>query len=158
MSNEMKVSAPSTRYLPKGLPIPVSESDGLSEPFWAGLKEGRLLVQRCTKCGTWQFAPEWICHQCHKFRPEWVEVEALGRIYSWERVWHPAHEALRNHGPYIAVLVELPHAGNLRLVGNLLGDPLQDVVIGAEVVGAYEHHREETPSYSLLQWRSKQER
>ena len=44
------------------------------------------------------------------------------------------HAALREHGPYIAVLVELPHAGNVRMLGNLLGDPLQDVRVGAPVL------------------------
>ncbi len=42
-----------TAYLPEGLPIPVPEPDGLAAPYWAGLREERLLVQRCTHCGTW---------------------------------------------------------------------------------------------------------
>lgn len=50
------------RYLREGLPVPVAEPDGLSEPFWSGLREGVLRVQRCTHCGQWQFGPEWICH------------------------------------------------------------------------------------------------
>lgn len=140
-------------YLPSGLPVPVAESDGLSAPFWAGLQQERLLVQRCTRCGCWQFGPEWICHQCHAFDPDWVEIPAAGRIYSWERVWHPVHPALKERCPYLAVLVELPHAGNVRMVGNLLGDPLQEVRIGAEVVGVYEHRAEASPACSLLQWR-----
>ena len=141
------------RYLREGLPVPVAEPDRLSEPFWSGLREGVLRVQRCTHCGQWQFGPEWICHVCLRFDPAWTEVAPKGRIYSWERVWHPAHHALNEQGPYVAVLVELPHAGNVRMVGNLLGDPLQEVVIGAEVQGVFEHHPEHTPAYSLLQWR-----
>ena len=43
------------RYLPAGLPLPIPEPDGLSAPFWAGLREERLLVQHCAGCGTWQF-------------------------------------------------------------------------------------------------------
>ncbi len=39
------------------------------------------------------------------------------------------------------------------MVGNLLGDPLQNVVIGADVVGVFEHHPDSHPAYSLLQWR-----
>lgn len=140
-------------YLPEGLPIPVPESSGVSEPYWSGLREERLRVQHCTHCGTWQFGPEWLCHHCHRFDPAWTQIEPVGRIYSWERVWHPSHEALHDHGPYLAVLVELPHAGNIRMVGNLLGDPMQDVVIGAEVIGQYEHHPDADPPYSLLQWR-----
>jgi uncharacterized OB-fold protein len=57
------------------------------------------------------------------------------------------------HGPYIAVLVELPHADGVRMVGNLLGDPTQEVVIGTEVEGVFEHHGDSDPPYSLLQWR-----
>ena len=149
------MNAPVTtkRYLPPGLPIPVPEPDGLSAPYWAGLREGLLLVQRCGGCGTWQFGPEWLCHRCHRFDPDWVEVAPRGLIYSWERVWHPSHAALKGHGPYLAVLVELPQAGGIRMVGNLLGDPMQTVSIGAAVEGVFEHHADASPPYSLLQWR-----
>ncbi|WP_084402645.1 Zn-ribbon domain-containing OB-fold protein [Cupriavidus sp. amp6] len=141
-----------TPYLPPGLPIPVAEPDGLSAPFWNGLREGRLLFQHCNHCQTWQFGPEWLCHQCHEFDPGWQEVEPRGQIYSWERVWHASHDALTGHPPYLAVLVELPDAGNVRMVGNLLGDPMQDVIIGSEVVGVFEHHPDADPPFSLLQW------
>jgi len=140
-------------YLPAGLPIPVPEPDGVSAPYWDGLREGVLRVQRCAHCGTWQFGPEWICHSCLRFDPAWVEVEPVGRIYSWERVWHPVHPVLKERGVYLAVLVELPHAGGVRMVGNLLGDALQAVHIGAQVQGVFEHHPSATPPYALLQWR-----
>jgi hypothetical protein len=39
------------------------------------------------------------------------------------------------------------------MVGNLLGDPMQPVQIGAEVTGVFEHHTDAKPAYSLLQWR-----
>jgi uncharacterized OB-fold protein len=148
----MTSSANST-YLPMGLPIPEAEPDGLSAPYWAGLRQNRLLVQRCRHCLTWQFGPEWICHRCHAFDPEWTEVEPRGQIFSWERVWHPSRAVLRQYGPYLAVLVEIPHAGGVRMVGNLLGDPTQDVVIGADVEGVFEHHVASDSGYSLLQWR-----
>ncbi|MFC4201360.1 Zn-ribbon domain-containing OB-fold protein [Candidimonas humi] len=141
-----------TYYLPKGLPAPVAELDGVSAQFWSGLCEEKLYVQRCARCGTWQFGPECICHNCHEFDPPWVEVTAAGVIYSWERIWHPVHPALKARCPYIAVLVELPHAGNIRLVGNLLGDPMQAVAIGAHVSGRYEHHGDAQVPYTLLQW------
>jgi uncharacterized protein len=143
----------SANYLPSGLPIPVAEPDGLSAPYWAGLRQNRLMVQRCSYCNTWQFGPEWLCHHCHAFDPEWTEIEPHGRIFSWERVWHPSHTALRQHGPYLAVLVEMPHAGGVRLVGNLLGDPRQAVAIGADVEGVFEQHSDLDPPYALLQWR-----
>jgi uncharacterized protein len=140
-------------YLPEGLPVPVPEGDGLSAPYWLGLRDNRVMVQHCAKCKTWQFGPEWLCHSCHTFDPAWEQVAPRGRIYSWERVWHPVHAALNGHGPYIVVVVELPQAGKVRMLGNLLGDPLQEVVIGAEVEGVFEHDNEAATPHTLLQWR-----
>jgi uncharacterized OB-fold protein len=149
----MRETLMSAAYLPAGLPVPVGEPDGLSTPYWEGLREERLRVQHCAQCLTWQFGPEWICHRCHAFDPPWVDVQARGKVYSWERVWHPAHPALKEHGPYLVVLVEMPDAGDVRMVGNLLGDPMQQVDIGAAVEGVWEHHIDAQPPFSLLQWR-----
>lgn len=139
-------------YLPAGLPAPLDD-EGVAAPYWNGLREGVLRVQRCAACATWQFGGEWLCHHCHAWEPAWVEVEARGRIFSWERVWHPVHPALKLHGPYLAVVVELPHAGGLRMLGNLLGDPLQGVTIGVAVHGVFEHHAAADKPWSLLHWR-----
>jgi hypothetical protein len=38
------------------------------------------------------------------------------------------------------------------MLGNLLGDPMQTVRIGAEVQGVFEPHDEAEPPYTLLQW------
>lgn len=140
----------SATYLPAGLPAPVIDAEGLTRPYWDGLRAGKLRVQRCAHCGQWQFGPEWICHRCLAFDPAWVEVQARGRIFSWERVWHPVHPALKQHGPYLAVLVELPHAGDVRMLGNLLGDPMQEIAIGADVRGVFEAH--DAQGFTLLQW------
>ncbi len=140
-------------YLPDGLPIPTPESDGLSAPYWNGLRREELIVQRCKDCQTWVWGPEWICHNCHSFDLDWETVEGKGRIYSWERVWHPVHPALKGHGPYIIVLVELPDAGNVRMIGNLLGDPEQDIEIGAAVEVVYEHHADADPPFTLAHWK-----
>ena len=64
-------------YLPEGLSIPVAEADGLSAPYWQGLRENVLKVQRCSNCGAWQWGPEWLCHQCHSFDLNWVPVDSL---------------------------------------------------------------------------------
>ena len=78
----------------------------------------------------------------------WEDVAPTGIIYSWERVWHPVHPALVASVPYVVVLVELPHADNIRMVGNLLGDRRQEVPIGAAVHADFEDH----DGYTLVQW------
>ncbi len=113
--------SPSSCYLPSGLPSPVAEPDGLSAPYWAGLREERLRVQRCARCRTLRSSvpgvdlppmPRAFDPGCGSRCPP------HGCIFSWERVWHPVHPALKDRGPYLVVVVELPHAGGVRLVGN----------------------------------------
>ena len=52
------------------------------------------------------------------------------------------------------MLVELPQAGGIRMIGNLLGDPMQEVAIGSTVKGVFEHHADADPAYTLLQWQA----
>ena len=143
----------SEAYLKPGLPQP--KALPLDQPYWEGLSNGVLKVQQCGDCGGYQWGPEWICHHCLSDNVDFVEVAPDGVIYSYERVWHPVHPALKDQGPYIVVLVELPAAGSVRMVGNLLGDPNQDVVIGSQVQGVFEHHPDAEPAFSLLQWQVK---
>ena len=140
-------------YLDSGLPQPIAAPDGLDAPYWQGLRDEQLLLQRCGACQRFQWGPEWLCHRCHGFELSFEPVSPEGVIYSFERVWHPVHPALKEQGPYLVVLVELPQADDVRLVGNLLGDPEQEVVIGAPVVAVFEHHQDLDDPFTLLQWR-----
>lgn len=130
-------------FAPQPLPT------GLDRPFWDGLLEGCVVIQRCDSCAGWQFPPEVICHQCRSFELSWRPVEPHGIIHSWTRAWHPANAAFSEHVPYLIVLVELPEAGGIRLIGNLCGDPLQTVRVGMAVSPVFEPHGDR---YTLLQW------
>jgi uncharacterized OB-fold protein len=143
----------SEAYLPAGLAIPVPERNGLSRPYWEALREGVLKVQQNPRTGVYQWPPQWIAHDDQGFDLDWVAVAPRGLIYSWTRVWHPVHPALKDACPYVVVVVELPQAGNVRMLGNLLGDPRQEVPIGAEVDAVFEHHEDAEPPYTLCQWR-----
>ena len=140
-------------YLPEGLPTPSSGPDGLAAPYWEGTRQGKLRIQKCNGCKSWQWGPEWVCHRCHSFDLGWEEIQGRGKIYSYQRPHHPVHAALNGHGPYLAVLIELPDYGNIRMVGNLLGDPLQNVPIGGAVEAVFEPHDSAKPPYTLVQWR-----
>ena len=139
-------------YLPEGLPAPAGHPDGLGDEFWEATKRHELLVQQCNACKNYQWGPEFCCHACLSFDMGWARVEPKGKIFSWERSWYPVHPALKTGVPYIAVLVELPQAGNVRMVGNLLGDREQPVVIDSEVEAVFEDHDGPEP-YTLVQWR-----
>ena len=142
----------SEAYLDPGLPKPAPAPDGLDAPYWDAVAEERLVMQHCRDCGTWQWGPEWICHNCFSHNMAFDEVPQTARIYSYERVWHPVHPALNEQGPYIIVLVEFPAHDGARMVGNLLGNPRQDVEIGATVRAIFEHHQDDDPAHTLVHW------
>lgn len=122
----------------------------LEAPYWEATRREELAVQRCSDCRTFQWGPEWICHACRSFDLAFEPVRPSGRIYSWERAWHPVHPDLAAACPYLVVLVELDDAPGVRMVGNLLGDPLQAVAIGSTVEAEFEHHDD----YTLVHWRA----
>jgi len=65
------------------------------------------------------------------------------------RSWNPVHPALKQAGPYIIAVIELPDANNIRMVGNLIGDPMLDAPFDAEVEAVFEDH----PEATLVQWK-----
>lgn len=140
-------------YLPAGLPRPVPAADGLDAAYWAGTAAHELRIQRCGSCRSWQWPAEWICHRCHSFDLGYEMVEPTGVLFSYERVWHPVHPALAAAVPYIACLIELPQAGGVRVIGNLLGDPQRDSALGSPVRAVFEDHHDAEPHFTLVQWR-----
>jgi uncharacterized OB-fold protein len=131
-----------------GLPIPASEGDGVNAPFWSWLRRHELRLLRCSTCGLTRTPATPQCHQCYGRAADWVRVPAVGTVYSWTRVWHASTGGVVGRTPYLVVWVEVDHPDRPRFLGNLLGEPLQDVTIGAPVVGVFEDYCGGT----LLNW------
>jgi len=136
-------------YLPEGLPSPRAGRTGVDKEFFEAAKRHELVVQRCNACQTFQWGPELICHQCYSADMGWQKVSGRGRLYSWVRTWNPVHPALKTACPYIVAVVELPDADNVRMVGNLLGDPDQNPPFDSPVEAVFEDH----PDATLIQWK-----
>ncbi|MCX4098457.1 Zn-ribbon domain-containing OB-fold protein [Nocardia sp. alder85J] len=126
--------------------------DGVDRPYWEGLRAGELRLQRCTGCHAWIWGPQWICAHCHTFDPGWESVDAVGTVYTWSRSWYPFISELPVALPYVTVLVELPHAGNRRVLGILTDAGAGDTPrIGEAVTGHIE--LDEGATWPLLRWR-----
>src|SRR5690242_17003857 len=106
-------------YMPEGMPLP-DVHDREAAEFWAAAKRHELVVQRCTDCGVFRHTPLPICHKCRSFAYEWKRVSGQGIVFSYTIVHHPVHPALRERVPYNVVVIELPDAGNVRMVGNAI--------------------------------------
>ncbi|MGW5383114.1 Zn-ribbon domain-containing OB-fold protein [Nocardia sp. NPDC003963] len=127
-------------------------ADGVDAGYWQGLAAGELRLQRCTDCGLWLWGPRWMCGRCRNFELSWAAVEAVGTVYSWSRTRHPFISELAGEVPYVTVLVELPRAGNRRVLG-LLVDPVgaDDIRIGDRVRGVVQQPA--GTRWPLLRWR-----
>lgn len=98
---------------------PVPEPDPDSAPFWEGVHQGRLLVQRCSACGRHRFPPGEVCPECLSREADWVEVSGRGSVYSWIVVRHPIpREIFADETPYIVALIDLEEG--VRIASNLV--------------------------------------
>jgi uncharacterized OB-fold protein len=126
--------------------------DGLDAPHWEGLRQGELRMQHCARCDRWTWTPRPICPGCHNTELEWPVVDPVGTIFSWTRTWQPFSPEVAGHLPYVVVAVELPGAGNRRLLGVLQDGDGADVRIGATVKGEIEQPGS-PEGYPVLRWR-----
>ncbi len=98
--------------------------------FWQACAERRLVFRCCEACGHVHHPPRPLCPRCQSTRLNWREATGPAQIFSYTRVHHPAHPAVRTHVPYDVVLVVFPEMQHVRLVSNLVdGEPR----IGARV-------------------------
>lgn len=130
-------------------PRPVVNRDNAD--FWEGVQQHRLLIQRCTGCGTLRHP--WLpgCNACGG--PDWDTVEASGEgtVYSCVVMHHPPFPAF--DPPYAVGLIEL--AEGVRMIGNVLGVPYDKVRIGLPVRLEFQRYDEELV---LPIWRAREVR
>src|SRR6185437_1607861 len=101
---------------------PMPPTSALDAPFWEGLARGQFCMQQCASCKKWIWAPEWRCGACGAWDLTWPEIQMVGTVYSFADTHHPFLAQMREHLPFTNVLVELPQAGGIRLLGLLVGD------------------------------------
>ena len=116
-------------------PVPVADAD--SEPFWEGCREHRLLIQRCTSCGTFCFPPHRSCPKCRSEASDWVEASGRGNVYSWIVVNHPVpREVFAGEVPYVVALIDLDEG--VRMASNIIGCDPHAVTAGMPVEVVFE--------------------
>jgi uncharacterized OB-fold protein len=115
-----------------------------TEPFWRAAAGHRLVVPRCTACGTSRLPPSPFCFVCRSQDVEWVEHPGTGMIYSFTVIRHAVIPQVREALPLVAAVVELPGTGGCRLVGNVVDTDPEAVEVGAEVVVDWYDVREGT--------------
>lgn len=127
-------------------PRPVINRDNAG--FWEGVRRHRLLIQRCTACGTLRHP--WLpgCNTCGHLEWDTVEASGTGTVHSYVVMHHPPFPAFTasDHaagaaGPYAVGLIELTEG--VRMISNVIGVPYDKVRIGMPVRLEFKAYDEE---------------
>ncbi|MFB7502173.1 bifunctional MaoC family dehydratase N-terminal/OB-fold nucleic acid binding domain-containing protein [Streptomyces broussonetiae] len=143
--------APAPRRPPAarpGRPRPVVNRDNAG--FWQGVAEHRLLIQRCTGCGTLRHP--WLpgCNACGCLEWDTLEASGAGTVYSYVVMHHPPFPAF--DPPYAVGLIEL--AEGVRMVSNVVGVPYDKVRIGLPVRVEFLSHEDDEGALVLPVFRA----
>lgn len=118
--------------------FPVPEAIPLTAPYWQALSEGRLVFQRCKKCGYAWLPARSECPACLGDDVAWETASGRARVVSWVIYHYAFNKAFRDRLPYNVAIVELDEGP--RLITNIVnqGDGLA-VDRPAELVLEQEH-------------------
>jgi uncharacterized OB-fold protein len=113
-----------------------SLANGDSRDYWAGAREGRLLLQKCRSCQKFQFPPRHHCAACWEADLDQAESAGFGQIESFTIVRRAPTPEYRNKVPYVVAAVLLDEGP--RMITNILGDEALAAKIGDRVKVAFE--------------------
>ncbi|HWB38491.1 MAG TPA: Zn-ribbon domain-containing OB-fold protein [Rugosimonospora sp.] len=116
------------------LPVPDYSANGEAPEHLDGLRAGRLVLPRCTRCGVLVWYPRAFCPACGTDEVEWVDVDGSGRVHSFAVV-RKGTGAYADAGPYVVAYVDLD-AGP-RILTNVVGDP-DAVTVDAPVTAVFD--------------------
>jgi uncharacterized OB-fold protein len=98
--------------------------------FFEGVREGRIVVQRCTGCRTLAVPPKLVCPHCQALTWEPAPLTGDGAIVSYTIIRVPPSR-LAALAPYAIVVVRMVEG--VSLLGRLADVPLDAVAVGLPV-------------------------
>jgi uncharacterized protein len=120
-----------TKYQ-KPVPIP----DEASQPFFAGAKEHRLMIQQCTTCGARIWPVKSRCDNCLSPTVTWVQASGKATLYSFVLMHQLYHPGFATEVPYNIAQVDLEEG--LRILTAIVGCPNADLQIGMPLEVTFE--------------------
>lgn len=107
-----------------------------TEPYWQGLREGRLRLQCCADCGRVRHYPRPVCPHCYSMSARWIDAKGTGTVHSWTVAHHPFHPGFKAELPYVLVTVDLDEG--VRMQAQLRGVAQERLKLGLPVRIAFE--------------------
>jgi uncharacterized protein len=99
-------------------------------PYWTSAAAGKLVLQKCSRCGKVQFFPRVACVDCFG-ELTWIEAKGTGTIHSFTLVRVPRNPAFKDETPiyYINVILD----EGVIVESKLVGDEKEKVKLGDKV-------------------------
>jgi len=116
---------------PRPRPTPVAA------PFWDGLREGRLRLQRCEDCAAWIYYPRVRCPVCLSARVAWHDVEGDGAVFTFTVARQATAPAFADDVPQLLAIVELDVG--VRVTSTLVDVAPEAVHVGLRVSPVFDH-------------------
>jgi uncharacterized OB-fold protein len=107
----------------RALPAP----DNASLHYWQSAAEGKLVLQRCVRCGEFQFYPRALCAACAG-ETEWVEASGRGTLYTFTVIRQNRSEAFAGLSPYAVGIIELEEG--VRMMSNIVDCDVDRLEVG----------------------------
>jgi len=136
--------------MPGHIPASMLQQDSDSRPYWEGLAQGELRIQRCQACSQAVFYPRTLCPHCHSDQLEWIVASGKGTIYTYT-VAHQGFGPFAADAPFVIALVELEEGA--RMMSRIIDAPRERVTIGAAVSLTFEGSGEDPtlPYFRLIE-------
>ncbi|MBN8871713.1 MAG: Zn-ribbon domain-containing OB-fold protein [Rhodospirillales bacterium] len=116
----------------KLVPAPTPDT----QPYWDGLDQNKLVLQRCASCGKVRHYPRPVCDACFSMEATWFEASGRGTVHSWTVTHYAFHPGYKGELPYILLTVDLEEG--VRMNAQARGIAETDLRIGLPVKVAFE--------------------
>ncbi|MGX7678854.1 Zn-ribbon domain-containing OB-fold protein [Jatrophihabitans sp. DSM 45814] len=117
-------------------PRPQPDVNEISQGYWDGAKQHKLVIQQCGDCSTFIHFPMALCPNCQSENLGFTEVSGRGTVYSFAIVHQNFHPAFTP--PYVIALTDLDDAPGIRMYTNILDVKPEAVEIGMPVQATFE--------------------
>ena len=107
---------------------PIPRPSTTTRPFWDGLNERKVQIQRCDGCDSWVFYPRTRCPSCLSDLLTWREVSGQGVLYTYTLARQPTAPHFADETPQQLAVVELDEG--VRMTSTLVNVEPSDIVIG----------------------------
>jgi uncharacterized protein len=98
--------------------------------FFGLVREGRLVVQKCSDCGALAVPPKVVCPSCEGVRWERAALGGDGEITSYTVIRVPPAQFAAD-APYVIAVARM--AEGVSLLGRLTGAPIDAARVGLPV-------------------------